>query len=459
MHLLQKRIMYLNSDDALTDSNDTRGDLNIPVPQQLPDPGATDLVFKMYIQDAVIVNDNVNINDSNAQFSITVRARTSHGDVRQVFNRTYLFPHVQTNEIDFLEQWNSVFGPNQLISVADTVAADPTIPNNVKARYSTFESFRLEWTAAAYENDRWFNGYRPAIERTAAEQATLPPFQPLGDRMLCIVRDVRIKGTGTDPARGREVAWMANHLEVYVEAENPAGGKLLGLQQDQSGPASVITLTPFWAAQYPAPVDYDDDLPAIGSFDGNREDPGTDVQRKELDPWAPYNSPNDMSGPMRNAASGTDEPYPKYEDARNAAAMPFEMLMDDFTQLHINTDLPVQNSEIRPTEGLSQTRITALVPVGVPHGSTIYYQDKDGINAAYERNQSTLARLHIWLTDKYGKAYMPASPWSFSFALEIWQDDFKRMLDILLASQSLHESAVKLAKLGLVGASFQALEG
>lgn len=165
-----------------------------------------------------------------------------------------------------------------------------------------------------------------------------------------------------------------------------------------------------------------------------------------------------MSGKMYNARTMMDEPYPKYEDARKAAAMPFEMLMDDFTQLHINTDLPVQNSEIRQGEGLRQSRVTALVPVGVPHGSTIYYQDVHGINAAFERNQSTLSRLHIWLTDKYGEAYQPASPWTFSFALEIWQDDFKRMLDVLLASQSLHQSAVKLHKLGLVGASFQALE-
>jgi hypothetical protein len=82
MHLLQKRIMYLNSDDALTDSNDTRGDLWIPVPQQLPDPSATDLVFKMYIQDAIIVNDNVNINASNAQFSMTVFLNTPYTGCR-----------------------------------------------------------------------------------------------------------------------------------------------------------------------------------------------------------------------------------------------------------------------------------------------------------------------------------------------------------------------------------------
>jgi hypothetical protein len=439
MHLLQKRIMYLNSDDALTDSNDTRGDLWIPVPQHLPDPSATDLVFKMYIQDAIIVNDNVNINASNAQFSMTVYANSpySYGP-QQIYNDTYTFPSVQTSEIDFVEMWNAVFG--KTIAVFAGVMAwnggreqDPVVD-----KFKYFDSMKLQWTAAAYENDypEFRNGYRPAIER---EEEGFPPFMPLGDRLMCIMTDVKCRDPFNDPVMaGKRIAWLANNISIKIEAVNPAGGKLLGMQQDQSGPASVRMLTPFWAAQYPSPS------VKPGTFRG---------------PDAPLlNSPAGQEGKLFNENTNKYESYPSYDAARAAAAMPFEMLMDDFTQLHINTDLPVQNSEVKQTEGLSQTRITALVPVGVPHGSTIYYQDIHGINAAYERNQSTLSRLHIWLTDKYGKAYQPASPWTFSFALEIWQDDFKRMLDVLLASQSLHESTVKLHKLGLVGASFQALE-
>lgn len=441
MHLLQKRIMYLNSDDALNDSNDTRGDLYIPVPQQLPDPGATDLVFKMYIQDAVIVNDNININVDNSLFRVTVTVYNTIGEFVEVSSREYTFPSVQMSEIDFVEQWNSVFGPGNLLEVA----AKTTNPS-----FKDFQSFRLEWTAAAYENDRYSNGYRPAIERTPPEQETYPAFMPLGDKLMCIVRDVRMPDTGTTAA---SVAWQVGHMKVKVEALNPAGGRLLGMQPYPIVHTSIAELTPFWAAQYPSPTEVTDNGGA-GSFIGTRADTPDDV-------FGPYNMPANQSfkGRMHNGTTGQDEDYPAYEKARAAAAMPHEILMDDFTQLHINTDLPVQNSEVKPQEGLSQSRITALVPVGVPHGATIYYQDTNGINAAYERNQSTLSRLHIWLTDKYGKPYTPASPWSFSFALEIWQDDFKRMLDVLLASQSLHESAVKLHKLGLVGASFQALEG
>jgi hypothetical protein len=441
MHLLQKRIMYLNSDDALKDSNDTRGDLYIPVSQQLPDPAATDLVFKMYIQDAVIVNDNININADNARFKVTVTVYNPIGEFVEVASREYTFPSLQMSEIDFVEQWNSVFGSGNLIQV-EAQTANPS--------FEDFESFRLEWTAAAYENDRYSNGYRPAIERESEEQKTYPAFMPLGDKLMCIVRDVRMTQTGTEATR---VAWIVGHMKVNVEALNPAGGRLLGMQPDQQGENSVAVLTPFWAAQYPSPTEVTDNDGA-GSFTGTRID-------SSGDPFGAYNMPANESftGKMRDGIAGEDVDYPDYETARAASAMPYEILMDDFTQLHINTDLPVQNSEIKPQEGLCQSRITALVPVGVPHGATIYYQDTNGINAAYERNQSTLSRLHIWLTDKYGKPYTPASPWSFSFALEIWQDDFKRMLDVLLASQSLHESAVKLHKLGLVGASFQALEG
>jgi hypothetical protein len=466
MHLLQKRIMYLNSDDALTDSNDTRGDLWIPVPQQLPDPSATDLVFKMYIQDAIIVNDNVNINASNAQFSMTVFLNTPYtvttGGVtvpeqEQLFNRTYTFPSVQMSEIDFVEMWNAVFG--QFITPYSNVLAAHGKNTNYPSVLHTlgFDSFQLEWTAAAYENDRFNNGYRPAIERDAKAEAAaganppdpnrvqdFPPFMPLGDRLMCIVRNVEMSDpfAGNGGNLGNRIAWLANHLSVKIEALNPAGGKLLGMQQDQSGPASIRNLTPFWAAQYPSPTR------VPGDFLGPADEPTGDS----------YASDPGQAGKMFNENTNKYESYPSYETARAAAAMPFEMLMDDFTQLHINTDLPVQNSEVRQTEGLSQSRITALVPVGVPHGGTVYYSDLQGVNAAYERNQSTLSRLHIWLTDKYGKAYNPASPWTFSFALEIWQDDFKRMLDVLLGSQSLHESTVKLHKLGLVGASFQALE-
>lgn len=460
MHLLQKRIMYLNSDDALTDSNDTRGDLNIPVPQQLPDPGATDLVFKMYIQDAIIVNDNVNINEDDAQFSITVVANGPKGESEQVFNRTYTFPTSQMNEVDFMEMWNAVFGSNQLISVYSTVLAkyNNDVNNPVVQRFKNFESFRLEWVAEAYENDRFDNGYRPAIERGVNEQGLFPAFMPLGDRMMCLLRDVRMRDPfagepGADATLGSQVAWLATHLTVQVAAVNPEGGRLLGMLPDQTGAASLATLRPFWAAQYPGPIE------TIGTFTGTRDGSGAG------DAYGPYAMPagDSFASPgaqlqkVYNVFTQQWESYPSYESARGAAAMPNEMLMDDFTQLHINTDLGVNNSEVGK-EGLSQSRITALVPVGVPHGGTIYYQDVHGINAAYERNQSTISRLHIWLTDKHGKAYSPRTPWTFSFALEIWQDDFKRMLDVLLASQSLHESTVKLHKLGLVGASFQALE-
>ena len=440
MHLLQKRIMYLNSDDALVDSNDTRGDLYIPVPQQLPDPAATDLVFKMYIQDAIIVNDNVNINETNNHFTVSVRVVTPEGPSWEIYQEDYVFPNIQMSEIDFVEMWNAVFG-NQTILVDNA----PGMPAGIQAEVKGFGSFQLEWTAAAYENDRFDNGYRKAIERE--DDVSLPAFMPLGDRLMCIVKGVTGDGDATQLS-GEEVAWMANHLQVTVEAVNPAGGRLLGMDIDPTDARSTTVLTPFWAAQYPSPAR------TPGDFVGPNPDqsfasPGDD------------DSPpgQDHRGQMYNAVLDRWEDYPSYEQARAAAAMPRDMLMDDFTQLHINTDLPVQNSEIKPEQGLSQSRTTALVPVGVPHGSTIYYQDPHGINAAMERNQSTLARLHIWLTDKYGNPYTPASPWSFSFALEIWQDDFKRMLDVLLASQSLHESAVRLHKLGLVGASFQALEG
>jgi hypothetical protein len=433
MHLLQKRIMYLNSDDALTDSNDTRGDLWIPVPQQLPDPSATDLVFKMYIQDAIIVNDNVNINASNGKFTVTVTVNTPEGLKWDLDTRTYTFPEIQMSEIDFVEMWQAVFGGKD-IAVEDC----PNMPAGVKAAVEGFKSFRLEWTAAAYENDRHDNGYRPAIERTEEVDPPYPPFMPLGDKLMCLVTKVTGNGEASE-LEGREIVWMVQHLQVSVTALNPAGAKLLGMDPQPTADTATVQLTPFWAAQYPSPI-----LP-----------PGTFVGDSSTQS---FKSPDTNPGQVYNAVTRQWTNYPSYEVARRSAAMDNDMLMDDFTQLHINTDLPVQNSEVRKIDGLSQSRITALVPVGVPHGGTVYYSDLQGVNAAYERNQSTLSRLHIWLTDKYGKAYNPASPWTFSFALEIWQDDFKRMLDVLLSSQSLHESAVKLHKLGLVGASFQALE-
>jgi hypothetical protein len=439
MHLLQKRIMYLNSDDALTDSNDTRGDLLIPVPQQLPDPGATDLVFKMYVQDAVIINDNTNINSASKTFTVSARVFIPQlNDSWEVYTKSYDFPTIQFSEIDFVEMWNVVFG-NQKILV-EGANTTPPMPPGIKAAVKGFDSFQLEWTTEAYENDREETkyGYRPAIEREPADG--FPAFMPLGDRLMCILKKVT-PNSDQSSLEGKEIAWMANHIQVTVTASNPGGGRILGMDLDPTQSLATRVLVPFWAAQHPSP------LAPAGTFVG----PGGDAMS--------FQSPPDNLEKVYNAATNAWEPYPTYEAARAASAMPHDMLMDDLTQLHINTDLPVQNSEVRPKEGLCQSRITALVPVGVPHGSTIYYQDAEGINAAYERNQSTLSRLHIWLTDKYGNPYNPASQWTFSFALEIWQDDFKRMLDVLLASQSLHESTVRLHKLGLVGASFQALEG
>lgn len=407
MHLLNKRILFLTSDDSLTTDENTRGNLWIPIPQQFQDPAATDLVYKMYIQSLTIQNDFVNVDDSNNIVSISAQFTRSDGTVVPLYqNKELVIPEHSMDEATLVEFLNQMYGGNF-----------NTFPNGPG---SSLGSFTVEFTSVARERAKGgalgfanpgitangFNVVDKDGQDTSGYQRTVTsaPVLPHGNQLFLIVYNVKNKDGYDYPLDRTDIAPTARvlyrELKTLQFKFDYAGraGTLLGFPD-----AGPYTLVPFNCVAHPTPESFE------------------------------------------------------YNLAREAAASPEPMLLNDFTELHVKTDLPVSNFEIRPDEGLVQTRTTTVIPVG-PYGSTINYIDNDGIYAAYERNQSTVTRLHIYLEDKYGRELRPKTAWTFSLAIETHQDDFKRMIDILLASKSFHESALAMHKLQLVGSSFTALE-
>ncbi len=398
MHLLNKRILFLNSDDSLhTEVNNTRGDLWIPIPQQFQDPAATDLIFKMYIQSLTLHNDVVNVDEINNSVSVYATFTSVDGTVHTlVNNETLKLPSHNLDENTLVELITQTYGGTY---------GDYAGPTRAVQR------FTVEFTSAAREKVVYpgpegrpnsavnAGGYNIQPTKIVGNNANRQPtIVPYGNQLFALVYDVEdVNNVRMTPDDNFSIAYQEISTLQFTFTCQGRADTLLGFPSDQP-----YTIYPFSTASHVTP-----------ESDG-------------------------------------------YNEARKRAAAPNPLLLNDFTELHVKTDLPVTNFEVT-SQGLTQTRTTTVIPVGAP-GSVITYFDNDGVYAAYERNQSTITRIHIYLEDKYGRPVLPKSAWTFTLAIETHQDDFKRMIDILLASKSFHESALAMHKLQLVGASFTALE-
>ncbi len=434
-HLLSKRILFLNSDDAIADNGNSRDDLYIPIPQQMQDPASQDLVYKMWIQDVTIPKNVPNVNGYNVAGPQTVTMTLKYPlgpnpaeptlplEYRALETKTFSFPAGSYDDDDFAILFDQVFGGLFTFNEVQPVTnPDPAQPG--QEYIVPIKNMQLEWTNAAKER-RVYNNARDAIDSPNGPYAgafappviTWPSFSANGNNLMVIIKNVIPQDNNPGwPGMADQAITDAMRMRIEIQTTG-LGFKLLGAPDNNK-----VTLVPMFAKYYPTAAGY-------------------------VRPTLPLD-------PVTN-------PIPEYTSAQYAAvktnaSMPIPMIMDDMTELHIMTDLPTHNCEIVGGQGLKETRATALVPVNVPNGGTISWTDVHGINAAYERNISTISRLHIYLLDKYNNPYEPLSAWSFTLAIETLQDDFKRMLDILIASNTFHETAVNLHKMQLVGSSFNA---
>lgn len=371
-----------------------RGDFIVPIPQQLQDPHARDIVYRMYIEQASIKRDVPNINQYNDTFMMAVCSNYTNvgtpyasvvqtGVVRMAFQIT--LPHYDVSPDDLCGILNGIL-KNSPVPHPDHVA-DPTM--------YTFPFVATRNSPAPY---------------AAGSYLMFTPARPSDHAW----------DYGDDAISGAQFGYQMQNLALAFYfgpvRQDPFG--VNNIRQENSPDAHRLLGFP------------------------SRVGPGTGGVFYLPGPLPSF---VDQGGAFQGGVVGN-------EIMRSVAPAP--MQLDYLTEIHVNTELNLDNFSVTPAAGFGETRITAVVPIRGPFGSTIYYLDDKGINAAMERNQFTLSSLHVWLTDQYDRPYTPNSDWSFVFVIETEQQEFQYILNVMQQQAALSEEHVRLSKLGLIASQF-----
>lgn len=408
LQLLNKRLVLINTAQVIGGAND-RGEFNVPIPQQLQDPAANDLVYKMYIQSLTLQNELPGVNASNNKF-------------RMVLSVQGLAPDIPDGAIGTPIDVELPIGDFSAVDIVDHI------------------NYLLARPRQVGTGNNWVLP-KLAVEGTPQERVYFPkkdqpsPTLPFGTNggYLCFVpqaTNAKANWTGetdTDPGS--------------ITIDGPANPNLLdGLRltfifADSNGVANRSNLLlgfPTRRAAIMEPI-------------------GTNFTKSNG--AALYGIVSDLGFVPADASTSL---APLNAKAWRSVA---PMLVNDFSELYLETDLPTNNSEVRMQNGLNESHVTAVIPITGPLGTRVQYLDDKGINGAFQRNQSTITRLSVRLTNKYGEKVTPSSDWTMVLAIEAYQDHWKTMQDIQMAAQDFHGEQLKLAKLQLLHSYFHTTTG
>lgn len=131
-------------------------------------------------------------------------------------------------------------------------------------------------------------------------------------------------------------------------------------------------------------------------------------------------------------------------------------LMDanHLSNIVIKTDLPSDNYVIDKS-GPSNNGITVNIPIVVPPGASILWQDTHGTYAVLEKGRSVVNSLAITVEDGLGKQLTPDHDWSFIVNIETYEDVDATELDLLEKSNKGDDQVIQLLKMLLLQKEFK----
>ena len=127
---------------------------------------------------------------------------------------------------------------------------------------------------------------------------------------------------------------------------------------------------------------------------------------------------------------------------------------DHYNNIVIKTDLPNENYSVS-RDGPSQNGITCNIPICVPIGGQILWQDTDGTYSLLERGRSVVNSLTVTVEDKFGKQLQPAHDWSFVIVIETYEDTEQEKLELLMAANKDDDQVIQLLKMLLLQKEFK----
>lgn len=410
LQLLNKRLVLINTAQVIGGAND-RGEFNVPIPQQLQDPTANDLVYKMYIQSLTLQNEQPGVNVANNKFRIQLSVTGLGPDIPDGiigdnidvelptgdFNAAYIVDHInyllaRPRQVGTGNNWIlpkfAVQGiPQERVYYPKINQNNPTLPFGTNGSYLCF----VPQATNARAN---FNGEGDAPAATPAQTIDPPANANLlnGVRLSIIFADPAGKANRSNLLLGFPSQSIAIMQPIGTGFTKSNGAVLYGISGDQG--------------------------------------------------FVPPDATNSLA-PLNARAWRSRAP----------------MLVDDFSELYLETDLPTNNYDVKKQNGLNESHVTAVIPITGGLGTRVQYLDDKGINGAFQRNQSTITRLSVKLTNKYGEKVIPSSDWTMVLAIEAYQDHWKTMQDIQMASQDFHGEQLKLAKLQLLHSYFHTQSG
>lgn len=410
LQLLNKRLVLINTAQVIGGSND-RGEFNVPIPQQLQDPAANDLVYKMYIQSLTIQNEQPGVNLTNNKFRIAL----------STVGLTTIPDGPIGAPID-VELPVGDFSAKDVVDFINFLLARERQVGN--GNNYILPKFAVEGT----DQERV---YVPKSVGNIAPQSTLP-FGTNGD-YLCFVPQATSHIANWNGEEDTDQT--TPYIDPPAEAHLLDGLRLTLTFADPAGHPNRSNLLlgfPGQASAVMAPMGT-----GITKANGLVQYGGT------------FDTGFVPAGSVTSLSALNARPW------RSVAPM----LVDDFSELYLQTDLPTNNYGVTMSNGLGESHVTAVIPVTGGVGTRIQYLDDKGINGAFQRNQSTITRLSVKLTNKYGEKVVPISDWTMVLAIEAYQDHWKTMSDIQMASQDFHGEQLRLAKLQLLHSYFTTQTG
>jgi hypothetical protein len=132
---------------------------------------------------------------------------------------------------------------------------------------------------------------------------------------------------------------------------------------------------------------------------------------------------------------------------------PSLMDVNSVTDVVIKTSLPSDNYILQQS-GPSSTNISVQIPIAVPPGGGIIYEDTVGVCAVYELAKSVMNILEVEVVDKNNKKMMPGHDWSFVLTIEQYEDVEKQVLNYLKEQGEENKELIQLSKMSLLQREF-----
>lgn len=165
-----------------------------------------------------------------------------------------------------------------------------------------------------------------------------------------------------------------------------------------------------------------------------------------------------IADPCPTLADGADSRYNLNDGGSNnptaSTLSPNIIIVNTISHLLVTTTLPSDNYIINES-GVSNAGVTCDIPITADPLSLIVYNDKEGVNAIYERGRTLNSSLNIKLTDKDQNIVIPESDWSFVLNIEQYRDTDQLLLDGISKGSDFGAEIAQLLKMLLLQREFR----